>query len=211
MAFNIESLLETKPTNQHEEAFEEDVEEEEERDKEREEDEDEEKGLIDGWSNLASSQLAMYAIANDLRTPTLIELQMLLGVSARKHDYKRNRKSVSERKPRQAYSARQLDRLESEFQNDKYLSVNKRIQLSQTLNLTETQIKTWFQNRRTKWKKQLTSSIRQMCKEVPSTPVVPFPALLSQPSTSLATSLISSLNTSVSRQEDSSSVIDNHE
>ncbi|PIC35519.1 hypothetical protein B9Z55_014853 [Caenorhabditis nigoni] len=78
MAFNIESLLETKPTNQHEEAYEEDVEEEEERDKEREEDEDEEKGLIDGWSNLASSQLAMYAIANDLRTPTLIELQKLL-------------------------------------------------------------------------------------------------------------------------------------
>ncbi|CCD67721.1 Homeobox protein ceh-19 [Caenorhabditis elegans] len=102
---------------------------------------------------------------------------------SRKHDYKRSRKSVCERKPRQAYSARQLDRLETEFQTDKYLSVNKRIQLSQTLNLTETQIKTWFQNRRTKWKKQLTSSIRQMVKDAPtSTSVgVPFQSLLTPP------------------------------
>ncbi|EFO88063.1 CRE-CEH-19 protein [Caenorhabditis remanei] len=215
MAFNIESLLETKlnPTEETE-----DYEEEEEEREEEEDDED--KNAIDGWTNLASSQLAMYAIANDLRTPTLVELQMLLGVSARKHDYKRSRKSVSERKPRQAYSARQLDRLESEFQvvkevieysrimnfqSDKYLSVNKRIQLSQTLNLTETQIKTWFQNRRTKWKKQLTSSIRQMCKEVPTNPVVgvPFPALITPPNT-LATSIISTLtNNSISSQEES--------
>ncbi|KAF1758342.1 hypothetical protein GCK72_014800 [Caenorhabditis remanei] len=201
MAFNIESLLETKlnPTEETEDY------EEEEEEREEEEEDDEDKNAIDGWTNLASSQLAMYAIANDLRTPTLVELQMLLGVSARKHDYKRSRKSVSERKPRQAYSARQLDRLESEFQSDKYLSVNKRIQLSQTLNLTETQIKTWFQNRRTKWKKQLTSSIRQMCKEVPTNPVVgvPFPALITPPNT-LATSIISTLtNNNISSQEES--------
>lgn len=72
----------------------------------------------------------------------------------------KRRKAGVDRKPRQAYSAKQLDQLESEFKHDKYLSVNKRMELSKNLNLTEIQIKTWFQNRRTKWKKQLTSRLK---------------------------------------------------
>ncbi|XP_011313689.1 homeobox protein ceh-19 isoform X2 [Fopius arisanus] len=73
---------------------------------------------------------------------------------------RRSRKPGVDRKPRQAYSAKQLERLESEFKVDKYLSVSKRMELSKTLSLTEVQIKTWFQNRRTKWKKQLTSRLK---------------------------------------------------
>lgn len=72
----------------------------------------------------------------------------------------RMRKSGIDRKPRQAYSQQQLEKLESEFKQDKYLSVSKRLELSKCLNLTEVQIKTWFQNRRTKWKKQLTSRLK---------------------------------------------------
>ncbi|XP_023306205.2 segmentation polarity homeobox protein engrailed [Lucilia cuprina] len=79
----------------------------------------------------------------------------LMGLQA-----KRFRKQGIDRKPRQAYSAKQLERLENEFKQDKYLSVSKRMELSKSLNLTEVQIKTWFQNRRTKWKKQLTSRLK---------------------------------------------------
>lgn len=73
---------------------------------------------------------------------------------------RRPRRAGPERKPRQAYSAKQLERLEAEFKIDKYLSVSKRMELSKALGLTEVQIKTWFQNRRTKWKKQLTSRLK---------------------------------------------------
>ncbi|XP_012266277.3 NK1 transcription factor-related protein 1 [Athalia rosae] len=84
----------------------------------------------------------------------------LFGLQAPKPSGRRSRKPGIDRKPRQAYSAKQLERLEAEFKLDKYLSVSKRMELSKSLNLTEVQIKTWFQNRRTKWKKQLTSRLK---------------------------------------------------
>ncbi|XP_076341790.1 uncharacterized protein LOC143242314 [Tachypleus tridentatus] len=83
-----------------------------------------------------------------------------LTLSAPKPSGRRPRKPGVERKPRQAYSAKQLERLEAEFKVDKYLSVNKRMELSAALSLTEVQIKTWFQNRRTKWKKQMTARMK---------------------------------------------------
>ena len=82
---------------------------------------------------------------------------MFVPLSAPKPIGRRARKPGVDRKPRQAYSAKQLDQLEAEFKADKYLSVSKRLELSKTLQLTEVQIKTWFQNRRTKWKKQMTA------------------------------------------------------
>ncbi|XP_066246240.1 homeobox protein MSX-2-like [Euwallacea similis] len=84
----------------------------------------------------------------------------LFGLPGPKPANRRSRKPGLDRKPRQAYSAKQLERLEGEFKVDKYLSVSKRMELSKALNLTEVQIKTWFQNRRTKWKKQLTTRLK---------------------------------------------------
>ncbi|XP_052824886.1 homeobox protein ceh-28 [Octopus bimaculoides] len=92
--------------------------------------------------------------------PALLQRQLLFDFSAQRNFARRQRRTNVERKPRQAYSSKQLERLESEFKNDKYLSVSKRVELSQALQLSETQIKTWFQNRRTKWKKQLASRLK---------------------------------------------------
>ncbi|KAK5871769.1 hypothetical protein PBY51_004630 [Eleginops maclovinus] len=58
------------------------------------------------------------------------------------------------RKARTAFSDQQLSRLERSFQKQKYLSVQDRMTLAAALQLSDAQVKTWYQNRRTKWKRQ---------------------------------------------------------
>ncbi|XP_022251716.1 homeobox protein slou-like [Limulus polyphemus] len=70
------------------------------------------------------------------------------------------KKSVNEnkagkpRRARTAFTYEQLVALENKFKTTRYLSVCERLNLALSLRLTETQVKIWFQNRRTKWKKQ---------------------------------------------------------
>jgi hypothetical protein len=53
----------------------------------------------------------------------------------------------------------QLLRLEREFDTKKYLSTSDRVGLAAELGLTQLQVKTWYQNRRMKWKKQNRSKL----------------------------------------------------
>uniref|UniRef100_A0AC34QT85 Homeobox domain-containing protein n=1 Tax=Panagrolaimus sp. JU765 TaxID=591449 RepID=A0AC34QT85_9BILA len=59
---------------------------------------------------------------------------------------------------RTSYTHEQLATLELFFKNSRYISGRDRTELSRVLKLSESQIKVWFQNRRTKWKKQNTGS-----------------------------------------------------
>ena len=58
------------------------------------------------------------------------------------------------RRRRTAFTSSQLKSLEEKFDDKKYLTISERNKLAKSLNLSDTQVKTWFQNRRTKWKKQ---------------------------------------------------------
>ncbi|KAG8443568.1 hypothetical protein GDO86_012103 [Hymenochirus boettgeri] len=58
-----------------------------------------------------------------------------------------------DKRPRTAFTADQLQRLKAEFQTNRYLTEQRRQSLAQELNLNESQIKIWFQNKRAKIKK----------------------------------------------------------
>ena len=61
---------------------------------------------------------------------------------------------MRKKKQRPLFSPHQIQTMEKEFAKQRYVSEDKRAQLAQEVNLTENQVKTWFQNRRTKWKKE---------------------------------------------------------
>ncbi|PIO65393.1 homeobox domain protein [Teladorsagia circumcincta] len=67
--------------------------------------------------------------------------------------------SKKARKARTIFTDKQLQELESTFEKQKYLSVQDRMDLAQRMGLTDTQVKTWYQNRRTKWKRQATTGM----------------------------------------------------
>uniref|UniRef100_A0A3P8UW45 H6 family homeobox 2 n=1 Tax=Cynoglossus semilaevis TaxID=244447 RepID=A0A3P8UW45_CYNSE len=65
----------------------------------------------------------------------------------------------AKKKTRTVFSRSQVYQLESTFDMKRYLSSSERACLASSLQLTETQVKTWFQNRRNKWKRQLSAEL----------------------------------------------------
>ena len=96
------------------------------------------------------------------------------------------------RNPRTIYSSAQIQQLELRFQRTQYLALPERAELASALGLTQTQVKIWFQNRRSKYKKQAkvgdggpASSLESPATptSVPSPPssTSPQPAFFTQP------------------------------
>ncbi|XP_068910118.1 ventral anterior homeobox 1 [Tenebrio molitor] len=64
-----------------------------------------------------------------------------------------NKKSCKSKRVRTIFTPEQLERLEAEFERQQYMVGPERLYLAHTLQLTEAQVKVWFQNRRIKWRK----------------------------------------------------------
>ncbi|CRK88853.1 CLUMA_CG002509, isoform A [Clunio marinus] len=88
------------------------------------------------------------AVSNGFCFPSAFPIARRIG-----HPYQ-NRTPPKRKKPRTSFTRIQVAELEKRFHKQKYLASAERAALARGLKMTDAQVKTWFQNRRTKWRRQ---------------------------------------------------------
>ncbi|XP_041088359.1 transcription factor LBX2-like [Polyodon spathula] len=81
------------------------------------------------------------------------------------------------RRPRTAFTAEQINRLERTFKKQSYVGTREKEELRKKLNLSEKQIKNWFQNRRMKLKRTLQDALAQACHAKVASQLLHYPEL----------------------------------
>ena len=130
------------------------------------------------WSNLLSTKLInlisrlrainalIVSIFSDNRNEAAKEEDI--------RDSKTTRKSAKTRRKRTAFTSFQLKCLEEKFMMNKYLTIAERDMLAKSLQLSNKQVKTWFQNRRTKWKRENVGEAIHLAYEIQRSSIGPY-------------------------------------
>ena len=66
---------------------------------------------------------------------------------------------MRKRKHPPLFSPHQIQTMEKEFAKQRHVTEDSRARLASEVKLTKTQVKIWFQNRRTKWKNEIKDEV----------------------------------------------------
>ena len=122
--------------------------------------------LINLISRLRAINALFVSIFSDNRNETAKEEDI--------RDSKTTRKSAKTRRKRTAFTSFQLKCLEEKFMMNKYLTIAERDMLAKSLQLSNKQVKTWFQNRRTKWKRENVGEAIHLAYEIQRSSIGPY-------------------------------------